>query len=715
MDEKLIIDLTRTEGARVLEREHFLYPACNEIIEQIKGMLEKNETQPDTLLEFFTTNIFIEGKRGTGKTSVLLTLEDRLRGREKGLNLEVVAIYDMSVFIEGGVLLYLISYLKRVLLDSNRADTSSPCCSSDTLLEQLQEIEFFLPSFIRCFCDSFCKVLCDKDISFITEMLNHEVVKKLAVFLKKYLEYTRQDALVILLDDIDIIPENKILFKVFLELSTFLNLKEVFIIAAGHRQHLEHRLLLTVSDSYGLSHQKDADVFGSSSKHRMLLLEHLATSLFSKVFPLYYQFPLPTLTPQYLEALSVKISEKKDPLPFHEFIRHHPTFNALYSNRREILYDIFQPLSLREFIPILRNVEVFFNASKREGLSLSDILISRYFIYYYRQRISIVNLLKVDYDDYAIDIEFSKEGTRVKLAKEYLAAAGAWGAAQSLIAFLDALLNEDLLKEYIKHHKEFYWENITDFRNDRAYLFGVLKSIDVRLFSLFYVWTLEMMLYWPTTTFLPLFMTIWDLLYGYPILCDRAIDLWKTKPPKTKSREDDSEDPILLNNPEHLLHQVNNAVNPLDLEEILNFIYPGASIRSSIDLKEFPLSMKITSGRRNYTYYVLFYYKFLYNLFIYEYECVYKCDENIKTTEEDCQECPPLAYYTNLRSIFERTTEVTDNSKRKPSETTSDIASWVKNIRQTLIDHGFIQSKWFDPITIDRHLTAFTKHEKRRL
>ena len=114
---KRIIDLTREEGARILEEELFLYPEAKKLISRFEKAVN-NEGRDDKKEEYYSSNFFIDGKRGTGKTSILLTIRELLRNSNSLKDkVELLEVVNLSVN-QSGILLHLLNHINAKLYKS---------------------------------------------------------------------------------------------------------------------------------------------------------------------------------------------------------------------------------------------------------------------------------------------------------------------------------------------------------------------------------------------------------------------------------------------------------------------------------------------------------------------------------------------------------------------------------------------------------------------
>ncbi|RTZ59596.1 MAG: hypothetical protein DSZ31_03685 [Gammaproteobacteria bacterium] len=150
--------MTREEGARILKEDFLLYDEVERLKELIENLLisksysnGNKEPKNGEVKEFFAINIFISGSRGTGKTSILLTLRNSLKDDER---IEIIEPIDLSVNYTG-IIFYILSYFKEKIEKSFKP---TDCCSSSKLEELFDKLVNNFPKFLKCFCNlNFCK------------------------------------------------------------------------------------------------------------------------------------------------------------------------------------------------------------------------------------------------------------------------------------------------------------------------------------------------------------------------------------------------------------------------------------------------------------------------------------------------------------------------------------------------------------------------------
>jgi len=399
----IVLDLTREEGARVLEEDLLLYNEAENIKELIKKFLDlktpNKDRDGDAIIEFFATNIFVSGGRGTGKTSILLTLEKELREEAKN-KCEILPIINLSVNYTG-IIFYLLSYFKGKVEEEFKPTS---CCSSSELWELLDKLINNFPKFLKCFCNNDCSYLCNEELEILLDQ--HEI-KFLENFYKFLDEILDSKHLILILDDIDLIPDSKILLRTFLELAVFLNHPKTIIIGAGDIENLKIRLLKALKKNIGDNN--------CENPNNEKLYEEMVLALIDKIFPINNRIFLQKISPHILDKLKLKISsdfeKEKD---FKEFIKEHPTFGLMDKNYRNIIVKyLFSDISLREFVQILRTIERQIDLIKEtNSLRVKDILISRIFLNLYFD--SSINLLKTNFD-IKIKLNIEKSNNDIKI------------------------------------------------------------------------------------------------------------------------------------------------------------------------------------------------------------------------------------------------------------------------------------------------------------
>ena len=402
-----IIDLTREEGARILEEDLFLYDEAKRLKDLINNLLENREQgeKNSEIKEFFATNIFLSGSRGTGKTSILLTLRNFLKNNER---IEIIDPIDLSVNYTG-IVFYILSYFK-VKLEKNFKPTD--CCSSSKLEELFDKLVNNFPKFLKCFCNNDCSFLCNEELEILLDQ--HEIS-----FLKNFFEFIDKilgnKTLILILDDIDLIPEPKILLRTILELAVFLNHPKIIIIGAGDLENLKLRLLNALK-SINFYNQKE----NKDKKELTKLYEEMVLALIDKIFPLTNRINLSKITPHLLEKISIITfdeysKEKIYSESLREFLKKHPSFGSFGNVYEHYFNDIvkylFSDISLREFVQVLRTIKQQIDkARKSEKFKVKDLLVSKILINLYFE--DFIMNLRTNFD---IDIRFSSENRNIKL------------------------------------------------------------------------------------------------------------------------------------------------------------------------------------------------------------------------------------------------------------------------------------------------------------
>ena len=126
-NEGRIIDLTALEGAQSLALEKYenlvLGEQVKEVIDKIKEAIESGQNIKNNSDVYLPNNVFIDGRRGSGKTTILLTAKEVLE-KTKSLNVSgkeqkirvLESLIDTSVNTSS-ITFYFLSWLKKEIED----------------------------------------------------------------------------------------------------------------------------------------------------------------------------------------------------------------------------------------------------------------------------------------------------------------------------------------------------------------------------------------------------------------------------------------------------------------------------------------------------------------------------------------------------------------------------------------------------------------------
>ena len=521
MGEK-VIDLTREEGARILEKELFLYS----IVERIKRKFEKVlNSKEDKVEEFYSTNFFIDGKRGTGKTSVLLTLKEELKEKKE---IELLETINLSVN-QKGILLYLLSHIKSKI--ENFSDSDKECRTTERFLaimkdsciyDLLSKVMAGYPQFLKCFQEETFKKICETEMEELLDSLEGDFLRNFKELIKVYKEIYGKD-IVIVLDDVDLVQNGELLYKTFVELAVFLSIEHIHVIAAGDLDNT-YKILESAIKKQSSDNDKTAEI--------------IAQSFIDKVFPLPNRFRLKPLAITDLINLKLRVKENKNDkieptrkTELLDFLCQHPTFEILRRQNENLIYYLFEDLPLREFIQILRSINEKIDLLRNlgdQGLTIEDLVVSNVFS-------------KFAFLDYYSELEFPTGGPKftVVLEKEedkkvlkpvevkFSKTEGEEDFDQFITdltkyneelgrKFLTALLLFSEKNERFRHI--FKIEKLVDLKDGRKLsLFHALNIIDRRFYALLTLWLTEVLNYTAGVLFFsPYFLITLSMLYGLP-------------------------------------------------------------------------------------------------------------------------------------------------------------------------------------------------------
>jgi len=484
----LVIDLTREEGARILKENFLLYDEVKKLEELIENILkihenkdQKQEKKDEEVKEFFATNIFISGSRGTGKTSILLTLRKNLVKNKK--NIEIIDPIDLSVNYTG-IVFYILSYFKEKIEESFKP---TDCCSSSKLEELFDKLVNNFPKFLKCFCNSDCSFLCNEELEILLDQ--HEIT-----FLKTFFEFIEyileNKTLVLILDDIDLIPEPKILLRTILELAVFLNHPKIIIIGAGDIENLKLRLLNALKSINFYNHKENGND-GEFTK----LYESMVLALIDKIFPITNRINLSKITPHLLEKISIKVEDSNGKIrniKLQDFLKEHPTFGFFSGNYENFFNNtikyLLSDISLREFVQVLRAINKQINKIKQnhtqnKSLKVKDILVSKVLLNLYFEDF-IVNL-KTDFD---VEIEIKNENRNISLG--YSMASG----NNFFIRDLEEA-NFEAFVSFLHFIREIIVKTNLDYLEGKKSILSVIYTYNPKLAYLFQLWGWEINLY----------------------------------------------------------------------------------------------------------------------------------------------------------------------------------------------------------------------------
>jgi len=575
-----ILDLTRTEGARVLEEKFFLYPYVNKAKEKLMEFLQI-ESNDEEQNEFFATNLFINGKRGTGKTSIILTLKRDLGKDDRFL---VLPIIDLSTNVQS-VLLYLFAYIKENFYDL----LAGQSCCSEKLDEIFYKLEINFPVFLKCFCENSCKYLCETNIEEILDKNELDYLNLLKNFLTSFLHILNKKRLVILIDDFDLVVDEKTLIKIVIELAVFLNQQEVIIIGAGDLENLQRRLFHFF--------KKDLDDDKA---------QELAKSYIEKLFAFRNVINInPIDIFSFKESVRIKYENNEKAVSLDAFLKRHESIKRLLPKHEEVVYYILDGLPIRQLVQFLKALDEKARLLEKSNETLlSDYLISSILVLLVLDSAPFAGLLKTDF---SIRIKKDSKG---KLKVEDISPIEIWNAFKSFNDFLKELFNDEHFKNV------FIWKTIEDFKNSRHRFISYLKGSNKRIYSLVYMWLFEMFLFLGRG-FYPLLGITLSFLYGLPNVIAR-LKLSKDRAGQSKTKKPQYEETIRLLTFEDYI-EIAEFSDYKDFDDSLNYLlvnYNGDVRHEGKDKSRYVLFGKIREGVKPYRDLRFYIYKLLHNTYV---------------------------------------------------------------------------------------------------
>jgi len=497
-----VIDLTREEGARILEEDFLLYDEVKKLKKLINSLKNREDKDKENIevKEFFASNVFVSGSRGTGKTSVLITLRKEL---SEDNSFKILPSIDLSVNYTG-IVFYILSHFKEEIEKSFKP---TDCCSSSKLEELFDKLVNNFPKFLKCFCNNDCSFLCNEELEILLDQ--HEIS-----FLKNFFEFIDQilgdKTLILILDDIDLIPEPKILLRTILELAVFLNHPKIIIIGAGDIENLKLRLLNALESINFFTSKFQTE--GMESKVKTLdeveikkLYETVVLSLLDKIFPITNRINLSKITPHLLEKIEVYVDEnaKKN---LKNFLKDHPTFFYLdddyYFN--SIVKHLFSDISLREFVQILRTIKKQINEIKENSkIKVKDIMVSEV-------------LLNLHFEDFVINLKTNFD-TEIQISKAQYKITYPKRDNKEVKRKLKELeeANFEAFVSFLHFLNEIIRRVNADYLNGKKSVFSLIYSYSPKLASIIQVWAWEINLYLKGHIyFYPLVYLIFLLIQG---------------------------------------------------------------------------------------------------------------------------------------------------------------------------------------------------------
>jgi len=350
-----VIDLT-LEGPQALKSlEEVRRSAYGEIVEEaLKKLneivgLTKSKEKESSNSSFTPNNLFINGRRGSGKTSILITLKHLLsrdiQSQEYPYlsNLEVIDhLIDTSINTES-LTFYLLSWFRQKLTESCHPDSfgSGDIYNIERLNKRLSTcLNLFPKSLITDNFKTepfFLEESVDKsDLSFRKELFN---------LIDDYCKEKNKDAILFFVDDLDISFPPERLIKLLTEIYLFLSHKKLIIISSGNFKNIQEIIFNYIKGNY----IKDEN----SAKY-------YAKSFIEKVFSS-NMVDIPTINWNFLREAKIKQPNGEE-VKAVNFLQRLPILRLLKTGNEKELHlpyfvrNLLSDISLRELVLILKDI-----------------------------------------------------------------------------------------------------------------------------------------------------------------------------------------------------------------------------------------------------------------------------------------------------------------------------------------------------------------------
>ncbi|WP_457626826.1 hypothetical protein, partial [Persephonella sp.] len=306
------IDLSLPQGTKSLGESYNNYLLGDIVTEALKTLnsaLEKTEKKPDNKANVYTSNnLFIDGRRGSGKTTILITLKDILENKLERQSVidsdrynfyTVESIIDTSVNVKS-ITFYFLSWIKDKIENEKEYDIELHKQLAKTLNlfpEALEAEDFKKESY------DLYEQLEKSDLNF-----RNELFKLIDIFLEKERKNT---FIVLFMDDIDISFPVERIQKILTEIFMFLSHPNLIIVAAGDYSNLVYMLKKYVT-------KKIENKENNISSEYDVLTENIAKSFLEKTFASNI-VKVYELSYEYIKTLKIK-TDKNEPEPIKDFL-----------------------------------------------------------------------------------------------------------------------------------------------------------------------------------------------------------------------------------------------------------------------------------------------------------------------------------------------------------------------------------------------------------
>ena len=362
-----VIDLTKLDGAHSLGTNFSAFVLGDEIKEALEKLLDavKQGENIKGSSGYTANNLFIDGRRGSGKTTILLTIKELLENNFKvdipeelepetkkelrnlitelkKYSFQVVdSIIDTSVNT-ASITFYFLSWLKKQIEKEYESDLE--------LNEQLHKTIKIFPDYLKS-CDKTCldmspdgdieEKLDQSDLSF-----RRELFKLIDIFLERK-SYGKNSFIVLFMDDLDISFPPQRIQKILTEVFMFLSHPKLIIVSAGNYRNLVDILTCHVHNKIDRETESCLSLDNNYANIAKSFLEKVFATYTIKISPLNYT---------YFMSCQIKHSDEKESTNVKNFLGKLGIFRILdiESTPCKIL---LSDLSLREAILILKDVK----------------------------------------------------------------------------------------------------------------------------------------------------------------------------------------------------------------------------------------------------------------------------------------------------------------------------------------------------------------------
>jgi len=360
-----VIDLKKFVGSHSLGEkfENFvLGDIVKDGLEKIKQAIEQGKNSDTSLKSGYTANnVFLDGRRGSGKTTVLLTIKEILGSDDfksvrdqnfEDTKFEVInSVIDTSVNISS-ITFYFLSWLKEQIETKYESD-----------FELHQQLYKTLHLFPKKLIDDNCSHSRTCEIEEIIDKSDLNFKKELFKLIDEYLQKDNKNKynkyIVLFIDDLDIsFPVDRIP-QILNEIFMFLSHPNVIVIAAGDYSNLNKML-----EAY-VEKEAEININDSSNGNRTNTLNkifnrNVAKSFLEKTFTTHI-VRIYELSYEYIKDIQIKESNKElnngsEFTPICKFLEEKIPIIGLLSFDSVIFKILFDGLTTRELVLMIREV-----------------------------------------------------------------------------------------------------------------------------------------------------------------------------------------------------------------------------------------------------------------------------------------------------------------------------------------------------------------------